>query len=180
MSEQGALPAPRRRFFLFLAVALLLLGAVAGGVACRKASRQAALHRETLRQGLLGVTRIRVWGAGIRTGSGFCGCAVVPKPERVFFETRDATEIRDLIDRIHPRRYLELDPQVSTCGTVTLEFLRGEEPVFWIHKMGRDLRSSKGIIPVTTDSAAGIEAWLDQREVRQSIQAAVLRQSDLK
>ena len=125
---------------------------------------------------LAGVTRIRVWGAGSRAGNGFCSCAVVPKPEQVFYETRDPVEIRDLIGRIQPRRYLELEEMVATCGTVTMESLRGDEPVLWIHKMGRNLRSNKGVIPVTTESGEEIEHWLDQRRVRQSIQAALLQQ----
>ena len=100
----------------------------------------------------------------MRTGEGFCGCAIVPKPEQVYYETKDPQEIRDFVDLLRPRSYLDLE-LVGICGQVTIDFLKGDERVYWIHLAGRDLRSTKGILPITSGSREDIEDWLNRRSV---------------
>jgi hypothetical protein len=142
-------------------------------------SLDAALHasatQSTLDQTLTGITGLKVWGAGSRTGDeAFCGCAVVPRPERVYFETSNLAEIRDFIALIRPRPYLTLEPQAAACGQVTIDFLRGDRRVFWLHFKGQDLWSSRGVIPITSGSGDAIQEWLKQRSVREKINAALM------
>lgn len=171
----------RRRTWL---IALVILGvAVPGAIgvwnalATQRRLDAALLGTQTqavLDQSLQGVTALRVWGAGMRTGDdGFCGCAIVPKPERVYYETADAAEIQKFIAILRPRPYLVLDPPCRCCGQVTIDFLRGEQRLLSIHvKHGPDLYSNRGYIPITRASFEELEAWLAQRQVRDKIQAA--------
>jgi hypothetical protein len=137
----------------------------------------AALHasntQATLDHSLKGVTGLRVWGAGARgNGDAFCSCAIVPRPERVYYETVDLAEIQGFIAIIRPRPYLTLVPPAASCGQVTIDFLRGEQRLLSIHLKGPDLSSTKGVLPITSGSYAEIEEWLKQRSVRERILAA--------
>ncbi len=116
------------------------------------------------------VTRIRVWGAGMRTSEeNFCHCAMVARPERVYYETSDPALIRDLVSRIRPRAYLDLGPITANCGKVTIDFMKGDQRVFWIHLHGENLRSSKGFLPITSGSQNELEEWLNGKSIRQRI-----------
>jgi hypothetical protein len=133
---------------------------------------QASMTQGSVHQSLSGITSLRVWGAGIRTvDEKFCGCAIVPKPERIYYETKDQTEIRDFIGLLRVRPYWTLEPPVSTCGQITIDFLRDGKRVFWLHLRGQDLPSRIGPIPVTSGTVDDIEAWLKQRSVRERMQA---------
>lgn len=138
------------------------------------AALHAAKTQSTLDGSLKDVTCLRVWGAGMRTGGdSFCPCSIVPKPERVFFETRDSAEIEGFIALLHPRPYLTLDPPVSTCGQVTIDFLHGEKRLLSIHLKGWDLVSTQGVLPITSGSYNEIEEWLKKRSVRERILEAI-------
>jgi hypothetical protein len=178
------LPPPRRRNRRFWITLAALLFGLPTGVAIWNAHAtqrrideglHASRTQGALDQSLTGVTGLRVWGAGMRIGGdNFCGCAIVPKPERVYYETTDPAVIRDLVARLRPRPDLDLGPIVGICGQVTIDFLRGGERVFWIHVHGTNLRSSKGFLPVTSGSLEDIEEWLKQRSVREKINAALI------
>jgi hypothetical protein len=159
-----------RRRTIFIGTLLSVIAGIPLGIGFWHSSQTESRLR-TLRKGDL--TGLRVWGAGMRAGEGFCGCAIVPKPERVYYETKDPQEIRDFVDLLQPRSYLDLQ-LVEICGQVTIDFLKGDERVFWIHLAGRDLRSTKGILPVTSGSQDAIEEWLKQRSVREKIDAALM------
>jgi hypothetical protein len=115
---------------------------------------------------------LRVWGAGIRTGSGFCGCAVVPRPERVFYETRDLREIRDFGALLRARPYVEPPSLCKCCGQITIDFVRGEEILLSIHPHG-ELRSTRGVLPITPESQEALEEWLAKRSVRENLRQAL-------
>ncbi|HLY10259.1 MAG TPA: hypothetical protein VKW04_13210 [Planctomycetota bacterium] len=183
-------PSPPRRLQRLLWILATLLVAVPAGIGVWNALAterriSAALNARTT-QGTLdgavsGVTRLRVWGAGMRTGGDhFCGCALVPRPERVYYETADLSEIREFLSRIRPRPYLTLDPQVATCGQITIDLLRGEQRLLSIHLLGVDLRSTKGLLPVTQGSVDAIEDWLSQRSIREKIRSAMTEQLERK
>jgi hypothetical protein len=166
---------------LWISLAALLLGLPAGAAIWNAFATQrridetlhASRTQATLDQSLKGVTGLRVWGAGARTGGdSFCSCAIVPRPERIYFETSTPAEIRDFIALIRPRPYLTLEPRPGSCGPVTIDFLRGDQIIFWLHLHGLDLSSSRGIIPITSGSHDAIEEWLKQRSVRERIIAA--------
>lgn len=175
-------PTRRRGRRLWIIPAALLLGLPAG-VAIWNAfatqrrideALQASRTQGTLDQSLTKITGLRVWGAGMRTGGeSFCGCAIVPRPERIYFETSKPDEIRDFIALIRPRPYLTLEPRTANCGQVTIDFLRGDQRVFWLHLKGRDPWSSAGAIPLTSGSVDAIEEWLKQHSVRENISAAL-------
>jgi hypothetical protein len=112
------------------------------------------------------VNRIRVWGAGMRTSSGsFCGCAMVPKPERVYYESTDPQEIRGLIALIRPRPYLDLGIETANCGQITIDFMNDDHLLGWIHLKGQNFRSSEGVIPVTSGSVAALNEWIKRHGV---------------
>lgn len=172
-------PAPRKRPPVFW-IALVVLGT--GGVGALWAQRHVESRRNADRvQGILdesvaGATGLRVWGAGARTPSGFCGCAVVPKPERIFYETRDSDEIRQFGALLRARPHLEPDPQCKCCGSVTIDFLRGDEILLSIHPKGATLRSTRGLLSITPESSGLLEQWLTKRSVRENLlQAQRLR-----
>jgi hypothetical protein len=133
---------------------------------------RASKTRETLERSLSAIDQLRVWGAGMPIADDkFCPCTIVPRPERVYFETKDPVEIRNFIDLLHARPYWTLDPPVAICGQVTFEFLRDGKRVFWLNLRGQDLPSRSGPIPVTSGTMDDIEAWLKQRSVRERILA---------
>lgn len=174
---------PNRRRILLLAILIFLVVATPCSIVLWNAVTtrrwiDAALHasntQATLDHSLKGVTGLRVWGAGARytTGDGFCSCAIVPRPERVYYETVDPAEIQGFIAIIRPRPYLTLVPPAASCGQVTIDFLRGEQRLLSIHLKGPDLSSTKGVLPITSGSYAEIEEWMKQRSVREQILAA--------
>ena len=138
----------------------------------RNARDNAARVQAILDEATAGATVLRIWGAGVRTASGFCSCARVPKPERVFYETKDPAEIREFGSLLRARSYLELDPLCACCGQITIDFLRGEEILLSIHPHG-ELRSTRGTLPVSAETHDRVEQWLSRRSVRENLEQAL-------
>ena len=125
-----------------------------------------------LDQAVAGTTVLRVWGAGSRGPNGFCSCALVPKPERVFYETKDPAEIREFGALLQARPHFKPDALCACCGQVTIDFLRGEEILLSIHPHG-ELRSTRGALPITPESHKRLEEWLSKRSVRENLLQAM-------
>lgn len=161
-----------RRFPALPVLFLLLLVFLAAGIAFAKAWR--LNHR--LSRSLEGVTKVRVWAAGIRGSSGsFCPCAAVPKPERMLFESGNPGDIRALASAIRARPHFAEDPLIRSCGMLTIDFLREEQIVLSLHLMGPTVRStfvSWWQIPVSGGSREDIEAWLNARGLQAKADAA--------
>lgn len=172
MSETGSPSIRPRRFPALPVLFLLLLVSLAAGIAFAKAWR--LNHR--LSRSLEGVTKIRVWAAGIRGSSGsFCPCATVPKPEQMLYESMNAADIRALASAIRARPHFTEEPLIASCGTLTIDFLRDEQLLQSLHLMGTTLRStfvSWWEIPISGGSREDLEAWLNARGVRAKADAA--------
>lgn len=163
-------PSPRRRRLVCLL--LLVLSAVGAAAYLVPARRNADRIQRILDDATAGATVLRVWGAGVRGGTGFCRCASVPKSERVFYETRDSAEIRAFGSLLRARLHLEPDPLCRCCGQITIDFLRGEEILLSIHPHG-ELRSNRGVLPITPASSESLEQWISKRSIRENILQAM-------
>lgn len=172
MSETGSPSIRPRRFPALPVLFLLLLVSLAAGIAFAKAWR--LNHR--LSRSLEGVTKIRVWAAGIRGSSGsFCPCATVPKPECMLYESGDPRDLASLASAIRARPHFAEDPLIQSCGTLTIDFLRDDQIILSLHLMGSTVRStfvSWWQIPISGGSREDIETWMTDRGLRAKADAA--------
>ena len=167
---------PRRRRAIPL---LLIVVAILGLLGAGYGYFNAWTFNRKLERSVEKATRLRIWAAGIRTNPDgkFCPCALVPKPERVLYETTDPKEIEALVSSIRARPcFGEPSVLVEACSNVTMDFLHDERLLLSLHPQGDIVRScfvSWWNMPVSGGSREDIEAWLHQRGLRARLDAAM-------